>query len=147
MGTKTPQWQVVADGEEPIAGIPNVVDDYTIPTRDYANTCIGVPQTLFRPGSGKKIELYPFVGSFYGILGTNRKVGNTDYCTDTQLYDGSGIWSELKKVSWNGDKFLANNAMDDNRYPSLRNNFTLDRITRMRQVMEKCPGRNNGLDQ
>lgn len=39
------------------------------------------------------------------------------------------------------------NAMDDNRYPSLRNNFTLDQITRMRQVMEKCPGRNNGLDQ
>ena len=99
MGTKTPQWQVVADGEEPIAGIPNVVDDYTIPTRDYANTCIGVPQTLFRPGSGKKIELYPFVGSFYGILGTNRKVGNTDYCTDTQLYDGSGIWSELKRLA------------------------------------------------
>lgn len=28
--------------------------------------------------------------------------------------------------------------MDDNRYPSLRNNFTLDQITRMRQVMEKC---------
>ena len=59
MGTKTPQWQVVADGEEPIAGIPNVVDDYTIPTRDYANTCIGVPQTLFRPVQVRKSSCIP----------------------------------------------------------------------------------------
>ena len=73
MGTKTPQWQVVADGEEPIAGIPNVVDDYTIPT-EIMQTLVSVYLRLyFVLVQGKKIELYPFVGSFYGILGTNRK--------------------------------------------------------------------------
>ena len=147
MGTTRPQWQVVPAGEEALEGIENIVDGFTIPTRDYANTCVGVPQTLFRPGAGKKIELYPFVGSFYGLLSTNKKLGETDYCADTQLYDGTDQYNELKKVGLNGEKFLANNAMDDNRYPSLRNNFTLDQVTRMRRVMECCPGRNNGQDQ
>lgn len=147
MGMESPQWQLVEDGQQPILGIDSIVLDMSIPTRDYANTCVGVPQTLFRPGSGRKIELYPFVGSFYGIERTNKKAGSTDYCTDTQLYDGSDQYSELKKVALNGDKFLSNNAMDDNRFPSLRNNFTLDQITRMRRVMANCPGRNNGLDQ
>lgn len=147
MGTSRPQWQVVPAGEEALEGIENIVNDFTIPTRDYANTCVGVPQTLFRPGAGKKIELYPFVGSFYGLLSTNKKLGETDYCADTQLYDGTDQYNELKKVGLNGEKFLANNAMDDNRYPSLRNNFTLDQVTRMRRVMECCPGRNNGQDQ
>lgn len=147
MGTNAPQWQVVPSGEEAIAGIANVVTDFTIPTRDYANTCVGVPETLFRPGSGRKVELYPFVGTFYGLKRTNQKPGGTDYCMDTQLYDDSGRYNELLKIALNGDKFLANNAMDDNRYPSLRNNFTLDQIMRMRKVMVNCPGRNNGLDQ
>lgn len=147
MSTNGPKWQVVPEGGEPIAGVDTIVTDFTVRKRDYANTCVGVPQTLFRPGAGRKVELYPFVGSFYGLKRTDQKVAGADFCTDTQLYDGSGLYNELKKTALTGDKFLANNAMDDNRYPSLRNNFTLDQVTRMRRVMANCPGRNNGVDQ
>ena len=143
--TQRPQWQVVPNGNEAIPGINGIVSNYSIPIRDYANTCVGVPATLFRPGGGKKIELYPFVGSFYGLISTN--LDGDDYCSDTQQYS-TNYWGEgLKKIGYDGEKFLANNAMDNNRDASLRNNFTLDQVTRMRNVMNYCPGRRNGLNQ
>lgn len=145
MSTVRPQWQVVPDGNDAIPGISEIVSDYSIPTRNYANTCVGVPATLFRPGGGKKIELYPFVGSFYGLVSTN--LDGDDYCSDTQQYSTNQWGDGLKKTGYDGEKFLANNAMDNNRDASLRNNFTLDQVTRIRQVMEYCPGRRNGLDQ
>lgn len=149
MGTNGPQWQVLQAGGVAIPGIAEVVPDFTIPKRDYANTCVGVPQTLFRPGMGRKVELYPFVGAFYGLKRTDQTTLGADYCTDTQLYDGNleNQYDNLKKIGLDGEKFLSSNAMDNNRFPSLRNNFTLDQITRIRQVMANCPGRNNGLDQ
>lgn len=142
MGTVAPQWQLKVEGEEPLPGVANIITDRNEATMNYANTCVGIPRTLLFPGYGKKVEFYSFVGSFYGMKKTTLEV---DYCEDTQKYDGSGQFSSLKKVGRDGDKFLANNAMDDERYPSLRNNFTLDQVNRMRKIMELCPGRDNGL--
>lgn len=137
-----PKWQLEVPGEEPLPGIDSITSDRTKVPLTYEVTCAGVPRTLFFPGYGKKIELYPHIGRFYGLRSTTSA---KDWCTDTQLYKGDGQYYSLKKVGRDGEKFLANNAMDDQRYPSLLNNFTLDQVTRMRKVMELCPGRDNGL--
>ncbi|ULT27254.1 hypothetical protein KUH03_11140 [Sphingobacterium sp. E70] len=69
-----------------------------------------------------------------------------DFVADTKKYftgntQTANQSSGLLKTGLDGEKFLANNAMDDVRFASLRNSFTQGQIERMRLVMEHCPVR------
>ena len=97
------------------------------------------------PGTDRRIELSPFLGSYYGLKRTDVSSPTaTDYVNDTRKYIGTDQYQSLVKTGIDGIKFLANNAMDDNRYPSLRNSFTLDQVNRMRAVMAQSPNRWHG---
>lgn len=124
------------------------------------NSCILAPLVVFWPGYNRPISLTNYVGKFYGVVTT--RVGATattaadDYCDDTQRFQDKGTemsQANLKTVVSEpdlvptGEKFYANNATDDVTGPSLRNNFTLDQVTRMRYVIANCPGRQNGQKQ
>lgn len=147
MGDNTPKYQIVPAGDDPIPGINTIISSAgELPTtNNYETYGVGLPRTLLFPGVGRRIELSPYLGTYYGLKRTAvADASTTDYCTDTKMYIGTNQFQSLVKVGINGDKFLANNAMDDNRYPSLRNTFTLDQVNRIRAVMENCPNRNHG---
>lgn len=144
MGDITPKYQIVASGEEPIPGIENIISDESeLPTdENYQTYGVGLPRTLLFPGVGRRIELSPYLGTYYGLMRTAVSDPSiTDYCSDTRMYIGTDQFQDLVKVGIDGDKFIANNAMDDSRYPSLRNSFTLDQVNRMRAIMTNCPNR------
>ena len=115
----------------------------------YETAGLGVPRTLLFPGMNKRLSICAAVGAYYGVWPTQSgTVGYTDYCTDTRIYNNSGkgnSFSTLYKTANDGEKFLADNAMDDIRYPSLRNSFTLDQVNRIRWVIANTPKRNNGI--
>lgn len=147
MGDNTPKYQIVSSGEDPIPGINTIITNASeLPTdKNYETYGVGLPRTLLFPGVGRRIELSPYLGTYYGLKRTAvADASMTDYCTDTRMYIGTNQFQSLVKVGIDGDKFLANNAMDDNRYPSLRNTFTLDQVNRIRAVMLQCPNRNHG---
>ena len=144
MGDSKPKYQIVPSGGEIIPGITSIISTASeMPTnKNYETYGVGVPRTLFFPGSEMRIELSPYLGTYYGLVRTAvSSPTTTDYCTDTRKYIGTNQFQNLVKVGIDGIKFLANNAMDDNRYPSLRNSFTLDQVSRMRKVMDQCPNR------
>ena len=147
MGNNTPQYQVVPTGQNPIEGIPNIVSGPSaLPVgKNYETYGVGIPRTLLFPGTGKRIELSAFVGTYYGLKRTSVASPTTnDFCTDTRKYISSGQFQSLVKVGIDGMKFLADNAMDDNRYPSLSNSFTIDQVNRIRAVMANGPNRLHG---
>lgn len=144
MGDTKPKYQIVGTGDTVIAGIASVITDKTeLPTdKNYETYGVGVPRTLLFPGTGRRIELSPYLGTYYGLMRTAvASPSITDWCNDTRKYIGTNQFQSLVKVGIDGMKFLANNAMDDNRYPSLRNSFTLDQVNRIRTVMVHCPNR------
>lgn len=147
MGSVIPKYQIVPPGGDTILGITSFINDAReLPTKkNYETYGVGVPRTLFFPGSDRRIEMSPFLGVYYGLLKTSVvSATTTDYCSDTRKYIGANQLQSLVKVGVDGIKFIANNAMDDNRYPSLRNSFTLDQINRIRKVMIQCPNRLHG---
>ena len=147
MGKNIPEYQIVPAGEEPIPGIPNVIADASqLPEgSNYHIYGVGIPKTLLFPGTDRRIELSPFLGNYYGLKRTGVSSPTaTDYCNDTRKYISSNQFESLVKTGIDGMKFLADNAMDDNRYPSLRNSFTIDQVERIRAVMAQCPNRMHG---
>lgn len=154
MGTAFPAKQMpLQPGETSILGVTGTANDENDYTNNYANVCVGMPSTLFYPGFERRIEIFSFIGNFYGLYATSTYTTaryHSDYCEDTREYntqDPRNNFSFSTKVGLNGDKFIINNAMDDTRYPSLRNSLTLDQVTRMRAVMARCPGRMNSKTQ
>lgn len=147
MGKNTPEYQIVTPGKDPIEGIPNIITDASeLPQGSNYNIYgVGVPKTLLFPGTDRRIELSPFIGNYYGLKRTGvSSPSSTDYCEDTRKYISTNQFDDLVKTGINGMKFLADNAMDDNRYPSLRNSFTIDQVMRIRAVMAQSPNRMHG---
>lgn len=150
MGTAYPAKQLA--GGTAILGIAGTAlneDDFVT---DYANACVGLPRTMLFPGIERKIEVFRFIGQFYGLytpaLNTARLY--SDFCYDTRKFDGQDTrnsYSFATKVGIDNEKYIADNAMDDSRYPTLLNTITADQVARMRAVMAKCPGRMNTKNQ
>lgn len=152
IGNNRAAYQIVSTGESPIGGITNVVaSEADVPTNNfYTNYGLGIQRTVFFPGTDRKIEIASYLGLYYGLyLPSNATAGATavvDYVADTRKYLTStqqtlNSSANLLKTAIDGEKFLANNAMDDLRYASLRNCFTLGQVERMRLVMERSPVR------
>ena len=147
MGNTTPQHQVVPSGNTPIPGIPNIISGPAdLPVgKNYEIYGVGIPRTLLFPGTGRRIELSPYLGTYYGLKRTGVASPTfEDYCDDTRLYIATNQFQSLVKVGVDGMKFLADNAMDDSRYPSLRNSFTIDQVNRIRAIMANSPNRMHG---
>ncbi len=153
MGTNYPAKQLApGPGEQAILGMPTTAandNDYTL---DYANATCGFPRTVLFPGYERKIEAFRFVGMFYGLYTPlyNSARLYSDYCYDTRKFDGldpRNSYSFATKVGVDNEKYIADNAMDDMRYPTLLSSITADQVARMRAVMLKCPGRMNAKTQ
>lgn len=150
MGTVYPAKQLA--GGTAILGITGAAANEDDFVNDYANACVGLPRTMLFPGIERKIEVFRFVGMFYGLY---TPVQNTvrlyaDFCYDTRKFDGldtRNSYSFATKVGIDNEKYIADNAMDDSRYPTLLNTITVDQVARMRAVMAKCPGRMNTKNQ
>lgn len=158
IGNNRAAYQIVPAGESPIEGIANVVaSEDDVPTTDFYTTYgLGIQRTVFFPGTDRKIEIASYLGEYYGLYRTySATIGATtvvDYVTDTRKYltstaqklNSSG---NLLKTAIDGEKFLANNAMDDLRYASLRNCFTLGQVERIRLVMERSSVRKAWIEE
>ncbi|GAB1473581.1 hypothetical protein MASR2M69_10220 [Bacteroidota bacterium] len=126
-----------------------VASESVVPVYWETAGCI-VPRTVLFPGMNKRLSICLHVGMFYGVYPTvSASPTFNDFCTDTNKFDfnnpNHSVVNSLKRVGHNGEKFLADNAMDDIRYPSLRNTFTLDQVKRIRWVIANTPHRNNGI--
>lgn len=144
IGKSVPTYQMAVQGLDPIPGIPNIITDPTavVATDFYETYGLGLPRNLFTQANGQVAEIASYLGKYYGLKSTNVDlVTDTDFCTDTRKYLGDTQVSNLIKIGIDGYKFVANNAMDDVRYPSLRNCFTVDQINRMQDVMKRSPVR------
>jgi hypothetical protein len=150
MGTVFPAKQLPpGPGQTAIPGIPATATSAADYVKDYANTTVGMPNTLFKPGPERRIEIFSFVGNFYGLYPTSSYTTartHSDFCFDTQEFNNNdprnGFLSPIK-ITLTNDKFISDYAMDDTRYPTSHNSITLDQVTRMRAVMARCPGRMN----
>ena len=129
---------------------PNGVmtDESVVPTV-YETAGLGIPRTLLFPGMNKRITICSEVGIYYGVKRTQGTATYNDFCTDTRIYNNNDAaknsFQTLFKTGLDGEKFLADNAMDDIRYPSLRNSFTLDQVNRIRWIIANSPKRTNGV--
>lgn len=150
LGDNRAAYQIVPTDEEPLQGIAQVVSSVDeVPTTDFYTTYgLGVHRTVFFPGTDRKVEIASYLGTYYGLYRTSSPSGTTvvDYVEDTRKYltgsnQSANTLNNLLKTAIDGEKFLANNAMDDIRYASLRNSFTIDQVERMRLVMERSPVR------
>lgn len=136
-------------GETLISGISGIATGPTDYIKNFENAAVFLPNTLFNPGIERRIEIFSFIGNFYGLYATSGYAAtrtHSDFCLDTQEFNNNdprnGFISPYK-VSLKNIKFISDYAMDDTRYPSARNSITLDQVTRMRAVMARCPGRMN----
>ncbi len=139
-----------APGQTLIPGITGVATGPADYVKDFANVTAFVPNTVFFPGYERNIELFYHVAAFYGLYSTSVYVPSrtsSDWCLDTQEFNNNDAtknnFISAFKISLKGIKFSSEYAMDDIRYPSLRNSITLDQVTRLRAVMARCPGRMN----
>lgn len=153
MGNVYPPKQMpVQPGQTAIPGVAGTAANEDDFITDYANACVGFPRTVFFPGYERKIEAFRFIGMFYGLytpLYTASRL-YSDYCYDTRKFDGQDTrnsYSFATKVSTENEKYVADNAMDDIRYPTLLTSITVDQVARMRAVMTRCPGRMNSKNQ
>ncbi|MRG47667.1 hypothetical protein GFS24_21265 [Chitinophaga sp. SYP-B3965] len=153
MGVAYPAKQLpLLPGQQSILGVTATAlneDDFIT---DYANACVGLPRTMLFPGIERKIEIFRFVGTFYGLYTPSLSTARlySDFCYDTRKFDGQdkrNSYSFAAKVGLDSEKYIADNAMDDSRYPTLLNSITADQVTRMRAVMTRCPGRMNSKNQ
>lgn len=132
-----------------IPGVPGIASGPSDYIKDFVNVCVFMPNTLFNPGYERRIEIFSYIGNFYGLYPTTSYSTaryHSDWCEDTREYNPQDVRNNFffpTKVGLNGDKFVIENAMDDTRYPSSRNSITLDQVKRMRAVMARCPGRMN----
>lgn len=149
VGSFRAAYQIVGAGQTAVEGIVNtVISESEIPTNAFYTTYgLGLHRSTLFPDPSRKIEIASYLGIYYGLYSTN-STGATvvDYVTDTRKYltgtnQTINVSSGLLKVGIDGEKFLANNAMDDIRYASLRNCFTQGQVERMRLVMERSPVR------
>lgn len=136
-----PSWTTYPNGVVPNESVVPVF---------YDTAGLGIARTLLFPGMNKRISICGQVGTYYGVLGTAGTATYNDYCTDTRIYNNADAtkgnsYYTLFKTALDGEKFLADNAMDDIRYPSLRNSFTLDQVSRIRWVIANTPKRSNGI--
>ena len=140
-------------GQTAILGIPATATGPADYVKDFVNATVFMPATLFFPGFERRIEIFSFIGNFYGIYATSSYTTtrlHSDYCLDTQEFNNNDPRNNFLspiKVAQTGEKFISDYAMDDTRYPSSRNSITLDQVTRMRAVMARCPGRMNSKPQ
>jgi len=153
MGVAYPAKQLAPQpGQQAILGVAGTAANEDDFITDYANACVGLPRTMLFPGLERKIELFRFVGMFYGLytpVFTSARL-YSDYCYDTRKFDGldkRNSYSFAAKVGIDNEKYIADNAMDDSRYPTLLNSITVDQVARMRSVMARCPGRMNTKNQ
>ncbi|MVZ62308.1 hypothetical protein [Sphingobacterium humi] len=143
LGIQRANYQIVPAGSTPIPGVANIVNSIAdVPTTDFYTTFgLGIHRNIFFPGMDRNIEIASYLGVYYGLY---RTTVVDDYVSDTRKYTFSNnITNSLLKIGNDGEKFLANNALDDIRYPSLRNSFTLGQVERMRLLMERSPVRSN----
>ncbi|MFD2554377.1 zinc metalloprotease [Sphingobacterium tabacisoli] len=149
LGDTKAAYQIVPAGQEALLGIPKIVNSVAdVPTTDFfLNYGLGIHRTAFFPDPSNRVEIASYLAAYYATYPTS-STGNTvvDYVSDTRKYltgstQTANISTGLMKVSVDGYKFLANNAMDDIRYASLRNNFTQGQVERLRLVMERSPVR------
>ena len=152
MGTARATKQLAPQpGEELIPGVAGIAANEDDFTTDFVSTVCAMPRTLFFPGFERKIEIFQFVGEFYGLyVPTYRSnITYSDYCYDTREYSTSNQSNYVNalKIGVDNEKYVADNVMDDSRYPSLLNAITLDQANRMRSVMTRCPGRMNAKTQ
>ena len=136
-------------GQTAIPGIPATATGPNDYIKDFTNATVFMPVTLFNPGYERTIQIFSFIGNFYGLYATSSYTTartHSDYCFDTQEFNNNdprnGFLAPIK-ITIDGEKFISDYAMDDTRYPSSRNALTLDQVTRMRAVMARCPGRMN----
>ncbi|TDQ75391.1 M43 family zinc metalloprotease [Sphingobacterium yanglingense] len=149
IGTSRPIYQVVPAEGTPIAGIDKVVQSEADVPQNlfYDNYGLALHRTAFFPNRSNRIELASYFASYYATYPTNSSGTTiTDYVSDTRKYltgssQTANVSTGLMKVSVDGYKFLANNAMDDIRYASLRNSLTQGQVERIRLVMERSPVR------
>lgn len=144
VGSNVPTYQMKIAGVDPIPGIPNSITDLNavIGTDFYETYGLGIQRNLFTKDRSQVAEIASYLGKYYGLKSTNvNQVTDTDYCTDTRKYIGSTQVNDLVKLGIDGYRFVANNAMDDVRYPSLRNCFTVDQVNRMQAVLQRSPVR------
>jgi hypothetical protein len=141
-----------APGEVLIPGITGTAineDDFVTTTPSQSTTAL-MPNTIFRPGFERRIEIFNAIGNFYGLYSTSYTATRlySDFCQDTPEYvsTNSDVTTTIQ-TAVNGEKFFLENAMDDNRYPSSHNSITLDQVNRMRSVLVRCPGRMNSKTQ
>ncbi len=133
-----------------ITGIAANDDDFV---NGFTTSTLFMPNTLFKPGYERRIEIFSYIGAFYGLYTTsayNATRFHSDFCEDTPEYNPAlppNDYFYALKTGLKGDKFVIENAMDDTRYPSSRNSITLDQVTRLRAVMTRCPGRMNSKTQ
>lgn len=149
IGNNRVTYQIVPAGEQAIGGVANIVaSEAEVPTNDFYTVYgLGIHRTVFFPDPSRKIEMASYLATYYGLYPTH-STGTTvvDYVLDTKKYltgttQTVNIISGLLKVGVDGEKFLANNAMDDIRYASLRNSFTQGQVDRIRLLMERSPVR------
>ncbi|TCC94659.1 hypothetical protein EZ444_16805 [Pedobacter hiemivivus] len=150
-GNLAPAKQLAAGpGEILIPGVTAIATNADDFVTTFQAATVFMPNTVYRPGFERRIEIFNSIGSFYGLFSTYFAAGRlySDFCQDTPEYVGTG--SDLTtniQTAINGEKFFLENAMDDNRYPSAHNSITLDQVNRMRSVMLRCPGRMNSKTQ
>lgn len=152
MGTARATKQLAPQpGQELIPGVAGIAANEDDFTTDYVNTVCAMPRTLFFPGFERRIEMFQFVGEFYGLYIPiyRSNIPLSDYCNDTRKYNTSEQKNYINafKIGIDNEKYVADNVMDDTRYPSLVNSITLDQVNRMRAVMTRCPGRMNSKTQ
>ncbi len=81
-------------GETLITGIAGIAANKADYIKDFVNTTVFLPVTLFSPGLERKIEIFSFIGNFYGLYATssyNTTRTHSDYCFDTQEYDNNDV--------------------------------------------------------
>ncbi|MDR2284379.1 MAG: hypothetical protein LBE37_14265 [Sphingobacterium sp.] len=145
IGTSRPNYQIVPAGQLPIEGVNNVA---TVPTNAFYDTYgLAIHRTAFFPDLSNRIEIASYFAAYYATYPTHSP-GTTvaDFVSDTRKYLSGSTQSlnnskGLMKVSIDGQKFLANNAMDDIKNASLRNSLTQGQVERIRKVMEWSPVR------
>lgn len=156
LGMVTPPASVV--GSSPTITLPTfttypngVVPNETVIPISYETAGLGIPRTYLFPGTNKRLSICSEVGVYYGVKRTQTSgtANYNDFCTDTRLYNSSDAsknsFSTIFKVGLDGEKFLADNAMDQVAYPSLRNSFTADQVSRIRYFIANSPRRQNGI--
>ena len=149
LGDYKAKYQIVPAGETPVKGIANTINSESqIPTTSFHDTYgLGVHRSAFFPDPSNRIEIASYLATYYAIYPTHSAGASVeDYVSDTRKYltgqfQTSNISTSLLKVGIDGQKFLANNAMDDLRYASLRNSLTQGQVERLRKVMEVSPVR------